>query len=84
MALKTKIVEVEGIGQVEIRELLYSEAEGLFNLPSEAIGKEIIKACIYIGGVKAFDTDLGFSDATKLFTLVDQVMEINGMGKQEG
>lgn len=82
MELKRKIVEVEGIGQVEIRELDYREAEPLFDLPPEKLGKEIIKASLfYPGGERIFDSAIGVGTATALFGLVDDVLDVNGMGK---
>lgn len=81
MELKSKLVDVEGIGQVEIRELDYSEAEPLFDMPSGSLGKALIKACLYKDGVRIFDGKVGLSVATELFKLSGEVLEINGMGK---
>lgn len=82
--LRSKVVEVDGFESVEIRELDYREAEPLFDLPAEKLGKEIIKASIYRNGAKVFDGPIGLSEATALFGLVDKVLEVNGMGKQKG
>lgn len=80
MALKTKLVDVEGIGQVEIRELTYAASEPLLAGDPAEQGKSIIKASLFINGVNAFDNpNLSFSEATKLFGLIQDVLEINGL-----
>jgi len=82
--LKTKTVEVEEFGEVEIRELKYSEAEVILEYEPGKIGKALIKACLYKDGERIFDDEVSFSVANKLFGLVDQVLEINGLGKPKG
>lgn len=81
MTLKTKIVVVEDVGEIEVRELAYSEAEALFELDSSKLGKELIKRCLYLNGERIFDTGIGISVANKLFLLSADVLEVNGMGK---
>lgn len=85
MALKSKLVEVDGVGQVEVRELRYLEYQALVSEVDDSsinIGISIMKACIYINGARAFDNpDLGTSDSHKLFALQDEVLEVNGLGK---
>lgn len=83
MDLNSKIVQVPGVGDVEIRELEYGEAERLFELEPKKMGKEIIKACLYQNGERIFDGTVGLARANRLFGLIDQVMEINGLGKQQ-
>jgi hypothetical protein len=82
--LRSIVAELPGFESVEIRELDYREAEPLFDLPSDKLGKEIIKASLYRNGSKVFDGPIGLAEATALFTLVDKVLEVNGMGKQKG
>jgi hypothetical protein len=80
--LKSKRVTVEGIGEVVIQELDYREAEPLFELSPEGLGKAIIKASLYYpDGKRIFDQPIGIGAATTLFGLVDEVLEINGLGK---
>jgi hypothetical protein len=82
MMLKVVKVEVDGLGEIEVREILYSVAEPLFDLPAAQMGKALIKASLhYPDGRLVFDGDVGLSVANACFKLVDAVLEVNGMGK---
>lgn len=81
--LKSKIVTLDGVGEVEVREIPYDEAEPLFDLPPAKMGKELIKASLYQNGVKIFSGVIGLGTANACFSLVDDVLEINGMGKKQ-
>lgn len=82
--LQSRFVEVEGVGNVEVRELLNDEAEELFGLEPKQLGKAIIKAALYLNGERIFAGKVGLRTATKLWALSDIVLEVNGMGKPDG
>ena len=82
--LDSRFVEVPGIGSVEVRELLNEDAEVFFGMDAKHVGKELIKASLYLDGKRIFAGKVGLKTANKLWALCDIVLEVNGMGKPNG
>lgn len=83
MALKQLETTVNGVGPVIIKELAFKDYEPLMNQPDVNTGMAIIKLCLYKpDGTRYFDDpELSLDEAKQLFTLADQVQEVNNLGK---
>lgn len=81
--LKSKMVEVNGLGMIEFREPLYQDVEPLLaEADNPNLGKEIIKLCAYQDGVRFFDQpDVGITAFMALLAHVSDCMEVCGMGE---
>ena len=84
MQLKSKIVEVEGYGEVEIREPLYDDIEEMFFTGAEgpsAKPTELLRKCLYKPGTdqRIFDERIGASLGLKLMRLSPDIMAFLGM-----
>jgi hypothetical protein len=87
MSLKSKVVTVEGIGEIEFREPLYENVEPLLNASEQSnkLGSELLKLCTYKDGKRLFDGPVGVSTFMKLLAHVGDCLEVCGMdeGKKD-
>lgn len=80
MELKSIFVEVEGLGQVEIREPLFSDIESFFDsdLDQKKFGINLLKKCLYQDGKLVFEQKLSAAVGMRLIALAPQVMQMVG------
>lgn len=88
MQLKSKLVEVEDYGQVEIREPLYDDIEEMFfGLDGKPTGKptDLLRKCLYKPGTdqRLFDEPIGAALGMRLMRLSPDVMAFLGMTTEE-
>jgi hypothetical protein len=81
--LKSKIVEVEGVGTIEFREPLWSDVQGLLKPDNTNLGSELLVLCTYQNGKKLFDGEVGVSAYMKLLSHVGDCLEVCGMGEEK-
>lgn len=84
MSLKSKIVEVQGYGAVEIREPLFDDIEGMFfSAEGGAATKptDLIRKCLFKPGTqeRIFDGIVGAALGMQLMKLAPEVMEFVGL-----
>jgi hypothetical protein len=85
MELKSKVVMVEGFGEVEIREPLFETIEAFFNGgDAKTFGTSMLKKCLYSEGKLIFDQPVGASLGIKLMKLAPEVMEMVGFNEESG
>lgn len=83
--LQSKIVEIEGYGQFEIREPLFEDIEVMFEDTGGESGKEkavamnLIKKCIYKDNKRVFDEPVGAALGMKLLKMAPDIMAMIGM-----
>lgn len=79
MDLKSKIVLVEGVGEVEFREPLFDEIAPLLTGDNENIGIAVLKLCTWFGGKRMFDGPVGVSAGMAVMKHVQDALEVCGM-----
>ncbi len=79
--LKSKVVQVEGVGEVEFREPLYDLVEPLLVENNANLGKDILKLCAYQNGEPIFSKPVGITTFMALLAHVGDCMEVCGMGE---
>lgn len=85
MELRTKIVVVEGFGEVEIREPLFEDVEVFFNGgDAKTFGTNLLKKCLYKDGELIFSKPVGAALGIKLMKLAPDVMEMVGFNEEAG
>lgn len=85
MELKSVMVEVQGIGQVEIREPMFEDIEAFFDAEMDAkkFGLTVLKRCLYKDGELIFSKPVGAAAGVRLMALAPQVMELIGFNQTE-
>lgn len=85
MELKSKVVVVDGFGEVEIREPLFETIEAFFNGgDAKTFGTSLLKKCLYKDGKLIFDSPVGATLGIKLMKLAPEVMEMVGFNEETG
>jgi hypothetical protein len=83
MSLKSKTVEIEGVGTVEFREPLYHEVEPLLSEDNKKLGTQLLTLCAYQDGKRMFESEVGVSTFMKLLSHVNLCLEVCGMGDEK-
>jgi hypothetical protein len=78
--LKSVLVQVEGVGEVEIREPLFDDIEKFFDDTSDQkkFGINLLKQCLYKDGQRIFESKVSAAVGMKLMALAPQVMALVG------
>jgi hypothetical protein len=82
VVLKSKTVEIPGIGEIEFREPLYHEVQNLLTPDNVKLGTELLILCTYQDNKKLFDSPVGMSTYMKLLPHVSECLEVCGMGDE--
>lgn len=83
MSLKSKVVEIEGVGEIEFREPLYHEVESLLKPDNTKLGTDLLVLCAYKDGKRLFEGEVGMSVYMKLLGHVNVCLEVCGMGEEK-
>jgi hypothetical protein len=80
MSLKSKIVSVDGIGEVEFREPLFDEVAPLLSMEDQRnLGVAVLKLCTWVDGKRLFDGPVGVSVGMAVMKHVQDALEVCGM-----
>ena len=83
MNLKSKTVDVDGVGEVEFREPLFDEIAPLLTDDNKNIGVAVLKLCAWKDGKRLFDSPVGVSVGMALMKHVGVALEVCGMGEEK-